>query len=74
MLDHLRVKLASSVGGASERKSEGRWFKTHVRLTLYLKLKNLSTYKLDFLANEKYTMCALDSLSVVCFVVLSLGI
>ena len=41
--DHLCVRLASSVRGASERKSESRGFESHVRLTLYLKSKNFST-------------------------------
>ena len=34
---------ASSVGRASEQKSEDCGFESHVRLTLYLKSKNLST-------------------------------
>ena len=41
VLDHPCVRLASLVRRASERKSEGREFKSHVRLTLYLKWKNL---------------------------------
>ena len=36
MLDHPCIKLASSVRRASERKSEGRGFESHVRLLLYL--------------------------------------
>ena len=42
MLDHPCVKLASSVRRTSERKSEGRGFKSHVRLTLYFGSENLS--------------------------------
>ena len=40
---HPCVRLASAVGRASEQKSEGRGFVSHVGLTLYLKSKNLST-------------------------------
>ena len=37
------VRLASSVRRASKRKSVGHGFESHVRLTLYLESKNLST-------------------------------
>ena len=43
MLDHPCVRFASLVGRASERKSEDPGFESHVRLTLYLESKNLST-------------------------------
>ena len=43
VLDQPCVRLASSVGRASERESEGHGFESHVRLTLHLELKNLST-------------------------------
>ena len=43
VLDHFCVRLASSFGRASERKSEGRGFESHVRLTLYLESKKIST-------------------------------
>ena len=36
MLDHPCVKLPISVGRASEQKSKGCGFKSHVKLTLYL--------------------------------------
>ena len=42
-VDHPCVRLASSVVRASERKSVGHGFESHVRLTLYLVSKNLST-------------------------------
>ena len=35
-LNHLCVRFASSVGRASEQRSEGRGFESHMRLTLYL--------------------------------------
>ena len=37
------VRLACSVGRASEGKSEGRGFESHARLILYLESKNRST-------------------------------
>ena len=43
VLDYPYIRLARSVGRASERKSEGREFESHVRMTLYLESKNLST-------------------------------
>ena len=43
VLDQPCVRLTSSVGRASERKSEGRGFEFLMRLTLYLESKNLST-------------------------------
>ena len=43
VLDHPCVRLASSVRRASEPKSDGRGFESHVRLTLHLESKNLST-------------------------------
>ena len=43
VLDHLCVRLASSVRRALEWKSEGCGFDSRVRLTLYLKSRNFST-------------------------------
>ena len=43
VLDHLFVKLATSVGRALEWKSEGHGFESHMRLTLYLESKNFNT-------------------------------
>ena len=42
-LYHPCIRLTRSVGKASEQKSKGSVFESHVRLTLYLKLKKLST-------------------------------
>ena len=42
VLDHSCVWFTSSVGRASEQKSEDHGFKSQVRLTLYIKSKNLT--------------------------------
>ena len=54
MLDHPCVKLANSVGSASERQSEGRGFVSHMRLTLYLESKNFHNieYHIYILGNS----------------------
>ena len=46
VLDHPCVRLASSVGRASKRNSEGHGFESNVRLTLYLESK-IAEMKLD---------------------------
>ena len=54
MLDYPCVKLASSIGRASGRKSEGRGFESHMRLTLNF---NLKSKNLNRILNIIYNIC-----------------
>ena len=65
--DHPCVRLISSVGKASERKSEGRGFKSHVKLILYLQLKNFCYIYIYIYRERERENKGNTELKVVCF-------